>query len=433
MKNNYKKFLAILFSATILSGHVMAADAVVVTNVPLPVTDTTDTTSIVSAITGSQTAIIQALQLHASQMTANNQQAVRAQANLQNAVDAREVNRKAEDAKQYGLRQSPSGPSVCNVVTQVVASQNQAAQIAVWREQVQKQSLDFFAGASKTTASSNGAQTAVLQINSGHCAIGATAADVASGQCQAIKAPENASAPAGSTPGNNSGTLGALPTTVSGDQDVMSFLDAPNNVMSPQQLAYSKQFGANVYMSKPLGAMPKGSASSTDGQNIALNRMRATGRFSIVNEVFNNIVLSRADTTGTTLGNVSQVNSAGNNGVSSLSSSGNTPITTNLTQWAEGTAKLTSTYAPVANGKYFPYGVSKAAILELKSKSWYWNPSWALSVDSGNTPANIKDMTLMMSWQIYQNWESYRLQESIALTLATMLSIMEEQNRGKVN
>lgn len=363
--------------------------------------------------------IVNALRSHASQMTLNNNQLIRSNASIQNGVDARQVNRKAEDAMQYALRETASGSSVCNVITNVIASQNQAGTMARYREEVQQQSLDYYAGASASTASSSGARAALEQRVTQHCAIAAVQADINDGTCPASTPLSKAAgaAPAGaSSAATPDGT--PLPTTVGNDQSATVFLGATYGVMDADQQAQASLFLLNAITPTPMAALPKGTGNTENGRRIIANRIASTARISVATSAVSQIITDRAT-----------------NGANSETQ------TDALRSWAEGTAKQIPGYtqhASKATGassavSFFPDGVSHTAMMDLRAKSWFFNPNFDSDLDHHNAAQISKDLAVMTAWMINQNNELYKLTENVSLTLATMLSIMIETNRGQVN
>jgi hypothetical protein len=97
-----------------------------------------------------------------------------------------------------------------------------------------------------------------------------------------------------------------------------------------------------------------------------------------------------------------------------------------LTKWVVGTAAQVSGM----ENRDFSQGVSFNDWYELRSKAWFFNTDFLMKATAmQNQQQNIKDLVMMNSFMVYQNWQNYKLLEQIAVTNATQLSVLNEMNK----
>jgi hypothetical protein len=345
------------------------------------------------------------------QTIANNNATTQAQANFHDVQDAREVTRRVEDQKMAAAMGATSGPSVCNAVTGGIAAQNMYVTLAQWREDLTQEQLDDELGASNNTQSIGGREAALRQVISAHCASNSTSADIAQGICTGSPTQPRPLTPTGGVISSSAATDSSGIPVVGRDLSANTILNPTNGVLSPTDQQAANLFLLHTFVGKPLGPFTKAEMNTENGANLAAERMTAAARDSVAMAAAASIVSDTVPlpTSTTTI-------------------SASTGSTTGIGDWAEGTAKQVIGYN--ADGTNFPNGVSMAAARELRAKAWFLNPNWALTVDrTTSETALIKDLLMIQSYSVYQNWEQHKQFDQMNLTLATMLSIMEQQSR----
>ncbi len=375
-----------------------------------------------SEILEETTALTTALQNLSGQMTINQNAATQAQSRLMDTWDARETQRRITDWRMRGAIASNPSVSVCNVITGSVTARDGFNAANKWQHEILNQQLDFFTGSSPNTAAANGAAAAMEQRNSLHCQVGATAYDIATGLCPAGTSVQGTQAITGG---------GTLVSTVGLDLNANSLLEPANLTMSAQDKMAANAFILHAFDGNAIGAMPNNSANSATGRQQAAMNMTSTARNSVAQAIVSGILADRAampGTGGTGGPPPSPGSSPTSPGNTVTGTAGTTPsqVTTTIAQWAEQTAESTIGYQPSNN---FPDGISRIAYLKLRAMAWFWNPNWVMNVGKQNVDTNTKDIALIQAYAVYQNWELYQQVEKMNLTLATMLSIMEAENR----
>ena len=374
-----------------------------------------DTNAINQQLQTSEQNIIQALKSFSGQEITNSRSSVQSAAQMNDTADARAVQRRVTDWTLHGIAATAPGASVCNVITGSVSAQNSFVAVGKWREEIQAQQLDYFAGATSATNARKGIDAAIEQRIQGHCTVGATAYDVATGLCpsatqgtQTLETGDNITPPVGR------------------DQNVTTLLEPANLTLSATDKAEANQFLVNALNGSPVAAMPNGSAAAANaiGRRTAANNMEAIAQHSVVQEVGSAVLADMAPMPGTG-------STPGNSTTITGSTSAGSSVTATIQGWAEGTAKQTIGYSQT--GTNFPNGVSRAAYLKLRSMAWFWNPNWASTVGTQSSDQTLKDIALIEAWSVYQNWETSVQLQRMNVTLATMLAIMEKQNRQTVS
>lgn len=350
---------------------------------------------------------LQALRLFSSQGTANARTQTQAQAQMMDTWDARETQRRQVDWRMQGTVRLTPGASVCNVITGSVSARNSFVAVSRWREEIAAQQQDYTMGASNATAARRGAAAAVEQRNALHCEVAATQYDVDIGLCPAVTAPAL-----------RTDTNDTLALTVGRDLSAGSVLSPVNLTLSEADRRAANAFLMHAFNGRPLGAMPNGSAATEQGRRLAAENMTSVAQRSVAQSFVSTVLADRAAMPGT----------GGTSGTAETSAAGGQAGSTSIASWAEGTARQTIGYK--SEGTNFPDGVSRAAYLKLRAMAWFWNPNWASAVGQQAESQTLKDIAMIQAYSVYQNWEMYQLTERMGMTLATMLTIMEERNRA---
>jgi hypothetical protein len=385
-------------------------------------------------LTSVQTVLDNDLRNLSGQNTVNNNGQTTAMSNIAGTQDTRNVIMATEATKLQAEEGATSGISDCNVTTGIAAGQSIPNIVAAWREQLTQASLEYENGDitdSATTAPSDSYQTLVAR-ESNHCKNFSTAYDVSIGLCpsgtsgtnkgnqQTIVASINGSGLTGTSVTNPNNST-ALNASVGSDLNAGNIID--NTTLSPYQVTAANQWLANMLGASPMGALPAGYAKTP--ANVALVAQDETdlSRHSVIESVAANII---ADKVPLSSSGVTASDTTSGSGITS--GSGTATFSTSLQQWAEGTAAQVLGYQKSSAQTYFPDGVSNQAQMELRAKSWFFNPTWQLGIDGQVTDAPLlKDLDMMTAYNVYQNYMLYREQEQTNLLLATIAAKLTDK------
>lgn len=356
-------------------------------------------------LTRVENSIVEALRSFSGQQTVNSRAAVNATSNMADLQDQRQVQLRVQDVRMEAFRSAASGASVCNVITGNVAGGTMFGAIPQWRDQITQVTMDYMMGASDRTASKNGAAAGIAQRGSSVCAANATQDMVDAGLCTAVTQFDSGSAAGG-------------PPRMSDAYNANIMLGS--SVLSSRDRDSARLYMANAFVPNPLGGVPRGVASTEAGQRLMADRAAAASRQSHALTVAADFFADRVPMPE------SQQNAPV---VSQPAAAGAAAVTTGLRSWAEGTARQTLTYN--TEGNNFPDGVSRAAWLELRAKAWFMNANWAIRVDTQNANQTAKDLAMMGAFQSYMGWEQYRQMERMNMSLALIVSMLEEQGRPR--
>jgi hypothetical protein len=67
--------------------------------------------------------------------------------------------------------------------------------------------------------------------------------------------------------------------------------------------------------------------------------------------------------------------------------------------------------------------------MEVRARAFYLDPSWSTRINAQSSDANSKDIALILGFQTYMQYNQFQETQRMNVTLATMLAIMDEQNR----
>lgn len=348
-----------------------------------------------SELTRVENSVVEALRSFSGQQTVNNRAQTNAMANMNDLADQRQVQLRVQDRRYERLQSAASGASVCNVVTGNVAGGSMFGAVPQWRDQMTQVTLDYMLGATDRTAASRGPGPAMTERAQSVCAANATQDMVDAGLCSVVTQED----------GKISNALNA---------NVL----LGQNVLNTGARDAARLYMANAFVPNPLGAVANGIARTESGQRIMADRHSAAARQSHALTVAADFFADRVPMPDQDQAVVSSGGSGGS-------------VTTGLRQWAEGTAKQTLTYN--TEGNNFPDGVSRAAWLELRAKAWFMNANWAMRVDTQTVDATAKDLAMMGAFATYMGWEQYRQMERMNMSLAMIVSMLEEQGRHRQN
>jgi hypothetical protein len=150
-------------------------------------------------------------------------------------------------------------------------------------------------------------------------------------------------------------------------------------------------------------------ASTAIGRETAARNASNTARMSVATDTANFILATIAPPNG---------------GGGQIATQGGAMSTSD---WAKQTAPNVIGYSD----RSYPNGLSWYDWMDLRSRAWFQNPSWMLKMDTQSGEQAQKDGTAILSFMAYQNWENYRLNTRMAMTLATMLAIQVDDVRGR--
>ena len=417
--NTNPKLRALLLAgvAMTFSGQAWGQTQVFVTNPFLNVQDTAVAQGIVTVnrnlavVDGSllrvEQALIRALQGHSTQGTSNSQQAVQTEASMRETQDNRIVTGRLEDRRYEAQLSASSGASACNIITGVVGSTGLVRNAATYSAGLTRAALDYQLGESRTASVRNGTQAAIQERISEVCTHFGTQSMVDQGICSAVTQTASVNPPAPSPPGEP-------PAGVPSDS-LNANIVLEGSVLSPRALHAARVFVGNAFVSAPQGHVPRAMTESAEGRSIIAAGWTSAARNSIALTTFNGAIAARKPDAR----NASAI-------MQPASGSATSTPTTTVGQWAEGTASLMLGGLP--SGSNYPLGVSLHAWMDIRARSFYLDPQFQLRVNQQDMNANSKDMVLIQGFQTYLQWEQYKQQERTNVLLATMVSMMDQQN-----
>jgi hypothetical protein len=344
--------------------------------------------SFTKQINAMQLAIIEALRLGTGQTTGNMREQTTAQHNLADVQDDRRVVGNVEKARLDAISQAASGASTCNVATSASGgslTKNVEATRAALTQQMTK-----WATGNGDSPTAQGPDLAVQARIQQHCSLYSSTADQISGLCQSggQSQMENADVDISQSMfyADQGGYIGALP------------LD---------RFTAAQHFLVNALDPAPDARMVAGSAATAAGREIAGRFASNTARMSVATDTANFLLAELAPRTGGQI--------ATNSGAMDVS------------QWASQTKDQVIGYSD----RSYSNGVSWYDWMDLRSRAWFQNPQWMIKMDTQSGEQAQKDSAAILSFMAYQNWENYRLQMRVAMTLATMLAIQVDEIRGR--
>ncbi len=331
-------------------------------------------------INAMQLAIIEAMRLGTGQLSGNLKETIGAGSNTANVQDDRAVTGRVETARLTAIASSASGASSCNVITGANAGANLGSAVKSFTMANTHDMAKWDAGSDPAMPSSKGQGAAIEARLSQHCSLYATSADSTSGLCS------------GSSGG---GTLELA------DQDVsQSLFYSPTNsdseTLDDQHKAAANEFMLNATDPAPPGPLLPSEAKQPGARKMEAQRHSAAARISVAANTFSQSIAFRAP----------------------LSSS-------DAAAWVKAMGSQTNTGAMPTGSN-----VSQYDWMQARARGWFLNPNWAVAADTQNEAQAIKDMAMMMSFQVYMQWEQFKLQEKNNLLLATLVSITNEHQRG---
>ena len=354
------------------------------------------------AASAAATNIIQALQQMSGQLTANNQATVNGMGNVATVQDNRRVQMANQEAKYSAENQATNGSSACNTITGALAGSGLSAAMAIYTEQATAAEVGWMTGGSDAhpALSHNGPDAAMAAVISQHCAYAATGGDVDDGLC-----------PAKTNPSGSGGQNQA-----SAPADVMfgeAIVSSQNDVLTASELKARAAFMAEAFSPDAAGAMPKGSAKSQIGREVAYDQIVNGAQRAIALGVSNLIIGRNTPMPDGTQVAGSQNSTPTQNGGTTINSS---PVS--LKSWAVGTMKQVVNGQQAPAGGWFPGGVSYDAWLGVRAQAWFLNPNWEAQVNDYSEVSAVKDLTLIEAYRAYLQFQQYKGQESTNLLLA---------------
>lgn len=362
------------------------------------------------AISTATTNTIQALQQMSGQLTTNNQATVNGMGNIATLQDNRRVQLAVQQAKYNAENQATNGSSACNAITGSLAGSGLSDAMAVYTEQATAAEVGWMTGGSDAhpALSHNGPDAAIAAVLSQHCAYAATGGDVDDGLCPSET--------------NPSGTGGQNQASAPADSMFgAAVVSSENDVLTPQEMQVKSAFMAEAFGPDASGAMPKGSAKSQVGREVAYNQIVNDSQRSAALGVSNEIIGRN-----TPMPDSTQVVGAQ---TSAPTSSGSTTISSNpvsLKGWAVGTMNQVVNGQQPPPGGWFPNGVSFDAWLDVRAQGWFLNPNWEAQVNDYSEVSAVKDLTLIEAYRAYLQFLQYKEQESANMLLAQNTVLLQK-------
>lgn len=341
--------------------------------------------SFTKQINAMQLAIIEAMRLGTGQLTGNLREQSTARANMADVQDDRNVVGNIEKARLDAIREAASGASSCNVITS--ASGGTLGAKITQAVSAQSRDIKDFNLGRNGMPSAQGTDMGIKARIDLHCSKFASPMDVSSGLCQG---------------GGNSQMADA-------NQNISESLwyseDGTTRTLSKERAEAARAYIINAVAPVPLGGLPENAARSQAGREAAAARMEAAARDSVPAAILSEQLARRE----------------GNYGGQSNGTGGN------IENWAKETAKRVVGYS----NTQFPNGVSWLDYFELRSKGFFFDTTQNVATQGSSAGQAIKDMGLAVQWMAYQNFEIWSQLEKTNATLATMLSIQQEQATGR--
>jgi hypothetical protein len=352
--------------------------------------------------------IIEALRSHSGTQTYNANAGERAASNREDVRDAREVVRRVEDQRMQAINGLRGGAAACNMITGLMGSSALFRQTAATQAHLSAGVSDYFTGSSSATQSSRGAGPGREERIAAICSRFATQAMIDAGVC-----------PVGS-PVESRPSFGG-PDRPSSAFDANVFMGPDSSSMSKTQEEAARLFLATILAPTPMGALPPNAARTERGRENLAMRQASETRISIATNIMGAAQARRTSATSGLTDATMEIRETGEG------SDGNRTTRYSIRDFMEGTAKRMIGYR--SEGGNFPNGVSRQAWDEVRAKSFYLDPEFQKRLSGQDANQNSKDIGAMMSFQIYLQWEQYLQAEKTNIALATLIGIMEEQNR----
>jgi len=361
------------------------------------------------SITSVGDSTVQALLDFSTQMSSNNAQAQKFQANMADTQDQRAVQLKVEEARNDAQKSATSGASLCNNITGAASTQNLERLVRAWRMNATQTMMAYGEGhlnGHKDLASGN---TLVDLYESDHCANSATALDYQVGRCS--------QGPSG-TP-TQKGTAASMGVDgiidAADDQNADLILNATD--MTPEQQKAMSRFIPLVSDPLPVGQSVAASKLPTEERKQLFRQLDSLRlKKSIVQSIFSGLAAENMNLSGTT--------------------GTNAELQQKANDWAESTAAKTAGYNKTCvNGtcKYFPNGLTAHAAMELESKYWYYNLTYGIFASAEGQAPSQKDLNEMMAFNVVMNYKKYQLMREMDASLASILSILTQQQQESLS
>lgn len=341
-----------------------------------------------------------------TQMSANNANDMKLQANMKDVEDQRQTQMKVEDARYNAQKAATSGASLCNNITGAAATQNLDHLLAIYRAGAVATMNSWDSGHLPGKKSMTSAGTLTDLYDTDHCAKSATQLDYQIGRCH--KSPT-------STP-TQKGTVASMDSsdgmiTTADDQNPDLILNGTD--LTKEQQASMKNFMILASDSMPIGQPDVASmAESEDRKQLLMQVDSLHLQKNLVHSIVGGLV-----------------------GENSIIDSKDNGTQAKAVAWAEATAAKTAGYTQkCVDGKcgYFPNGLSVHDTIELEAKYWYYNLTYGIFASAEGQAPSQKDLNEMMAYNIVLNYRKYQLLREMDFSLAEILSIMVEQRQQKV-
>lgn len=361
--------------------------------------------NIVKSYTSGTDSIQDSLLNFSTQMSANNANAMKFQANMNDTADQRSTQMKVEDARYNAQKAATSGASLCNNITGAAATQNLDHLLRIWRAGAvtAMDSWDHGHLPGKKAMTSGGTLTDIYDTN--HCQYSATQLDYQIGRCQ--KSPTTSPTQKATLASQDSDGM----VVTADDQNPDLILNATD--LTKEQQNAMKNFMILASDPNPIGQPDV--ASMADGEDKKQLLMQVDSlhlKKNLVHSIIGGLV-----------------------GENAIIDSKNNDTQAKAVAWAEATAAKTAGYTQKcvdSKCSYFPNGLSVHDTIELEAKYWYYNLTYGIFASAQGPAPSQKDLNEMMAYNIVLNYRKYQLLREMDFSLAEILSIMVEQQQQKV-
>lgn len=337
-----------------------------------------------------------------TQLSANDGQALKNQATQNDVKDARTVMLASQKENIDARNDATSGASLCNNITGAASTQGLEEGVHKWRSNAVQNVLAYDSGhipGHKELATPNTLDTL---YNNSHCADSASSYDVQIGRCkkESTSKIENVSL-------MKDGTVGA-----SDDQNADLLLN-DNDLSKAQQRA----LGRLVYLiadSNPIGQPVPASSNMSEDDKAKLVRIDALrAKKSVAISALMGLAAQKTTIEG----------------------AGNSAFQEKATAWANATAAQVAGYTKhCLDGKcdYFPSGITEYNADELRAKYWYWNLTYGIFASAEGKAPSQKDANEIAAFNMAMTFKQYKLLREIDASLATIASIMIDNEQARV-
>lgn len=336
-----------------------------------------------------------------TQLSSNDGQAMKNQANQNDVKDARQVMLASQKENIDARNDATSGASLCNNITGAAATQGLESVVHYWRSDAVQKVLAYDQGHIEGQKELASTTTMDSLYNTAHCTDSATSYDVQIGRCKKTQ--------------TSMGAVSQLQDgTVSAPDDQNGDLILNDNDLSKMQ---QKALGRLVYLiadSNPIGQPIAAGNTLTDDDRAKLVRIDSLrAKKSIPLSILMGLAAQKTTMEG----------------------AGSNAFQQKATDWANATAANVAGYSKHCvdgNCNYFPTGVTEYNADELRAKYWYWNLTYGIFASAEGKAPSQKDLNEIMAFNTALSFKKYRMLREIDASLATIASIMIDEQQERI-